>query len=135
MNCNYPVLSKSEESVAPWNQKDPPPISVDCSVSYSMSKSMPVLVGSYDVIDNRECFDNTNLIGEFNTDKNALGLPDLLAELHKLSEEKVSKLQDELALVYSPKAKAIVKKELEYYKRLSEASQGWIVDDLDVVSE
>lgn len=135
MKDNYPILSQSEEHIAPWNQKDPEPIQIDCCVSYCLSKSMPVTIKNYDVINGENSFDNTNFINEFNNDEKAFSLTSLLAELHNLSEEKISRLNDELTMMYSPEGKSVINKELEYYKNISRAAQGWIVDDLDVTME
>ena len=68
MKDNYPLLSQSEERMAPWNQKDPAPTQVDCCVSYCLSKSMPVTISNYDLIDDEPNFDNTNFIEEFEND-------------------------------------------------------------------
>lgn len=135
MKDNYPILSQSEEHIAPWNQKDPEPIQIDCCVSYCLSKSMPVTIKNYDVINGENSFDNTNFINEFNNDEKAFSLTSLLAELHNLSEEKISRLNDELTMMYSPESKNVINKELEYYKNISKAAQGWIIDDLDVTME
>ena len=135
MKDNYPILSQSEEHIAPWNQKDPEPIKVDCCVSYCLSKSMPVIIKNYDVIDGEESFDNTNFINEFNNDEKAFSLTSLLSELHRLSEEKINRLNDELTMMYSSEDKSVINKELEYYKNISKATQGWIIDDLDVTME
>lgn len=135
MKDNYPILSQSEEHIAPWNQKDPEPIQIDCCVSYCLSKSMPVTIKNYDVINGENSFDNTNFINEFNNDEKAFSLTSLLAELHNLSEEKISRLNDELTMMYSPEDKNVINKELEYYKNISKAAQGWIIDDLDVTME
>lgn len=135
MKDNYPILSQSEEHIAPWNQKDSEPIQIDCCVSYCLSKSMPVTIKNYDVINGENSFDNTNFINEFNNDEKAFSLTPLLAELHNLSEEKISILNDELTMMYSPEGKSVINKELEYYKNISKAAQGWIVDDLDVTME
>ena len=135
MKDNYPTLSQSEERIAPWNQKDPEPTQIDCCVSYCLSKSMPVTIKDYDVIDGENSFDNTNFIDEFNNDEKAFSLTSLLAELHNLSEEKINRLNDELTMMYSPEGKSVINKELEYYKNISKAAQGWIIDDLDVTME
>lgn len=135
MKDNYPILSQSEEHIAPWNQKDPEPIQIDCCVSYCLSKTIPVTIKNYDVIDGENSFDNTNFINEFNNDEKAFSLTSLLAELHNLSEEKISRLNDELTMMYSPEGKSVINKELEYYKNISKAAQGWIIDDLDVTME
>ena len=84
MKDNYPLLSQSEERMAPWNQKDPAPTQVDCCVSYCLSKSMPVTISNYDLIDDEPNFDNTNFIEEFENDNNALGILSLLTELQHL---------------------------------------------------
>lgn len=107
MKDNYPILSQSEERMAPWNQKDQEPIKVDCCVSYCLSKSMPVIIKNYDVIDGEESFDNTNFINEFNNDEKAFSLTSLLSELHHLSEEKINRLNDELTMMYSSEGKII----------------------------
>lgn len=135
MKDNYPTLSQSEERMAPWNQKDPEPIQIDCCVSYCLSKTIPVTIKNYDVINGENSFDNTNFINEFNNDEKAFSLTSLLAELHNLSEEKISRLNDELTMMYSPEGKSVINKELEYYKNISKAAQGWIVDDLDATME
>lgn len=135
MKDNYPTLSQSEERMAPWNQKDPEPIQIDCCVSYCLSKSMPVIIKNYDVIDGEKSFDNTNFINEFNNDEKAFSLTSLLTELHRLSEEKINKLNDELTMMYSPEGKSVINKELEYYKNISKATQGWTIDDLAVTME
>lgn len=135
MKDNYPILSQSEERMAPWNQKDQEPIKVDCCVSYCLSKSMPVTIKNYDVIDGQNNFDNTNLIEEFDNNNKVCSLDFLLAELHNLSQEKINRLEDELSITQTPTAKAIVQKELNHYKIISKATQGWIIDDLDVTME
>lgn len=135
MKDNCPLLSQSEEHIAPWNQKDPEPIQIDCCVSYCLSKSIPVTIKNYDVINGENSFDNTNFINEFNNDEKAFSLTSLLAELHNLSEEKISRLNDELTMMYSPEDKNVINKELEYYKNIFKATQGWIIDDLDVTME
>lgn len=135
MKDNYPILSQSEERMAPWNQKDQEPIKVDCCVSYCLSKSMPVTIKNYDIIDGEESFDNTNLIEEFDNNNKVCSLDFLLAELHNLSQEKINRLEDELSITQTPTAKAIVQKELNHYKIISKATQGWIIDDLDVTME
>lgn len=135
MKDNYPILSQSEEHIAPWNQKDPEPIQIDCCVSYCLSKSMPVTIKNYDVINGENNFDNTNFINEFNNDEKAFSLTSLLAELHNLSEEKINRLNDELTMMYSPEGKNVINKELGYYKNISKATQGWTIDDLDVTME
>ncbi len=135
MKDNYPILSQSEERMAPWNQKDQEPIKVDCCVSYCLSKSMPVTIKNYDVIDGQNNFDNTNLIEEFDNNNKVCSLDFLLAELHNLSQEKINRLEDELSITQTPTAKAIVQKELNHYKIISKATQGWTVDDLAVTME
>lgn len=135
MKDNYPILSQSEERMAPWNQKDQKPIKVDCCVSYCLSKSMPVTIKNYDVIDSQNNFDNTNLIEEFDNNNKVCSLDFLLAELHNLSQEKINRLEDELSITQTPTAKAIVQKELNHYKIISKATQGWTVDDLAVTME
>lgn len=135
MKDNYPILSQSEERMAPWNQKNPKPTQVDCCISYCLSKSMSVTIKNYDVIDGQNNFDNTNLIEEFDNNNKVCSLDFLLAELHNLSQEKINRLEDELSITQTPTAKAIVQKELNHYKIISKATQGWIIDDLDVTME
>lgn len=135
MKDNYPLLSQSEERIAPWNQRDPAPIQVDCCVSYCLSKSMPVTISNYDLIDDEPNFDNTNFIEEFENDNNAFGILSLLTELQHLSQEKINRLEDELSITHTPTAKAIVQKELNHYKNIYKATKDWVIDDLDVIKE
>lgn len=135
MKDNYPLLSQSEERIAPWNQKDPAPTQVDCCVSYCLSKSMPVTISNYDLIDDEPNFDNTNFIEEFENDNNTFGILSLLTELQHLSQEKINHLEDELSITPTPTAKAIVQKELTHYKNISKATKDWIIDDLDVIKD
>ena len=135
MNSNYPVLTSSQLTAAPWNEKENTPIKVDCCVSCCMSKSMPVEINNYNASDDNNRFSDTNFIEEFNVDSNAYSLLDLLVELHNLSEEMINRLEDELTLSHTPKAKAAIEKELKHYKAVSDASQDWMVDDFEVMKE
>lgn len=47
------MMSPSQQSMAPWNEKENKPIEVNCSVCYCMSKLMPVKIKNY----------NTELVG------------------------------------------------------------------------
>ena len=96
---------------------------------------MPVTIKNYDVIDGQNNFDNTNLIEEFDNNNKICSLDFLLAELHNLSQEKINRLEDELSITQTSTAKAIVQKELNHYKIISKATQGWTVDDLAVTME
>lgn len=125
MKDNCPILTQSEERRAPWNDKEPIPTEVDCTVCYCMSKSMPVVVENYN--------EDTNLVEEFKNDSQALGIPTLLSELNKLCREKIERLRDELRLTTLGKQKA--RKELEHCIEVLRASQGWIIDDLDVAQD
>lgn len=126
---------QSEESTAPWNQEELQPLDVDCCVSYCMSKTMTIPVKNYKDEGGSYDFSDTNLIDEF-SDSDALGLTYLLTELLRLSEEKITSLEDELNLTSSNnKAREQIQRELQHYKNVSKASKGWIVDDLDVEIE
>lgn len=116
---------QSEERVAPWNQEESLSVQIDCTVCYCMSKSMPIEVEDYD--------EGTNLIEEFEKNNYSQGIPTLLKELNKLCREKIERLRDELRLTTLGKKKA--RKELEHCIEVLRASQGWIVDDLDVCEE
>lgn len=136
MKDNYPILMQSEERNAPWNQKEPTPIDIDCCVSYCISKTMPVSVGSYEAIDGDNVnLENTNLIGEYNRDINAVGIPTLLCELRSLAKEKVERLKDEHHLTNNKTFKGKIEREIKYYESMIEASKGWTIDDLDVEKE
>lgn len=134
MKDNVPVLTQCQQKDAPWNQTDPEPIEVDCCVSYCMSKSMPITVKNYSDNDGKYSFEDTNFIDEF-SDSNAMGLTSLLAELLKLSEERVATLEDELTLTSSSATRKQIQREIMHYMNVSKASEGWIVDDLDVEIE
>lgn len=129
MKDNVPVLTQCQEKDAPWNQEDPAPVQIDCTVCYCMSKSMEVEV--------RNLGEDTNLIDEFVYDPHAMGIPTLLKELQKLCGEKLRSLKEEEGLratFFSAQTKA-VKKEQKYYKEVLKAAQGWVVDDLDVCKD
>lgn len=129
MKDNVPILTQCQEKNAPWNQEDPAPVQIDCTVCYCMSKSMPIEVKDYN--------ENTNLIEEFENDGYALGIPTLLKELEKLCKEKLRSLKDEESLKTSFFLSQVktIKKEEKYYKRILSAAQDWIEDDLDVCKD
>ena len=142
-------------SSCPWNQSDPKPVEVDCCVSYSLSKSMPVKVTDYKVSEeyesevddegHRYCnkiqendFDDTNFIEEFKNDSDAIGIPILLRELQNLCKEniEVRKRQIEITKnVDGYEFTKILEKDIQHYELLIKASEGWIVDELDVCQE
>lgn len=136
---------QSEVKDAPWNQKEPTPIEVECSVCYCMSKSMPVQVMNYETTEDvsgslydegtEYFFDDTNFIQEFNNDSEALGIPALLSELRKLAEEKKVKLMDEYNLTHSETTKIQIKKEIFHCNHIIVSATGWTVDDMDVIKE
>lgn len=129
MKDNVPILTQCQEKNAPWNQEDPAPVQIDCTVCYCMSKSMPIEVKDYN--------ENTNLIEEFENDGYALGIPTLLKELEKLCKEKLRSLKDEESLKTSFFLSQVktIKKEEKYYKRILSAAQDWIENDLDVCKD
>ena len=151
MKDNYPMGAAFNPS-APYNQSDPKPVEVDCCVSYSLSKSMPVKIQNYNVSEeyesdiddegHRYChkfeennFDETNFIDEFKNDNEAIGIPTLLKELQKLASERIADLHIEKCMYKGVRPKEEVLKELKHYQVILEASQGWVVDDLDVCQE
>lgn len=110
------------------------PIDVDCCVSYSISKSMPVKVVDHDERLGNDLSD-VNFIKEFNADPSTIGISGLLEELQKLAKLQVEKLRDEQHLTNSGKIRGIIKREIEYYEDVIKAAKDWIVDDMDVVPE
>lgn len=154
MSNNYPMGAEYNSS-CPWNQSDPKPVEVDCCVSYSLSKSMPVNVTDYNVSEDYESevddeghrycnkiqendFDNTNFIEEFKNDDEAIGIPTLLSYLEELSDEKIESLKEELNMM-KPSLGTLtehkIKKEIKHYESILKACKGWIVDELDVCQE
>lgn len=141
--------------LAPYNQSDPKPVKVDCCVSYSLSKSMPVNVTNYNISEgyesevddegHRYCnkiqendFDNTNFFEEFKNDDEAIGIPTLLKELRTLCKEAIDSYKatmDIITQVSSNENIKSMKKKIKHYELLIKASEGWIVDDLDVCQE
>lgn len=141
--------------LAPYNQSDPKPVKVDCCVSYSLSKSMPVNVTNYNISEgyesevddegHRYCnkiqendFDDTNFIEEFKNDDEAIGIPTLLIELRTLCQEAIDSYKatmDIITQVSSNENIKSMKKKIKHYELLIKASEGWIVDDLDVCQE
>ena len=132
MKDNYPPLMQSEEARAPWNEKEPTSTQVDCTVCYCISKSIPVEVHVHN-----DSFEDINFIEEFKNDNNALGIPALLQELQRLSEEKIEQLRTEgLMLDENDKGEEKrILKQLKYYQAVQKASEDWVVDDLDVCQE
>lgn len=154
MSNNYPMGAEYNPS-CPWNQAEPKPVKVDCCVSYSLSKSMPVNVTDYNVSEeyesevddegHRYCnkiqendFDNTNFIEEFKNDNEAIGIPTLLKELRTLCQETIDSCKATMGIITqvssSENIKAM-KKKIKHYECLIKASEGWIIDDLDVCQE
>lgn len=142
-------------SSCPWNQSDPKPVEVDCCVSYSLSKSMPVKVTDYKVSEeyesevddegHRYCnkiqendFDNTNFFEEFKNDDEAIGIPTLLKELRTLCQETIDSYKATMDIITQDSSDENIKsmkKKIKHYELLIKASEGWIVDDLDVCQE
>lgn len=137
---------------APYNQSDPKPVKVDCCISYSLSKSMPVNVTNYSVLEEYESevddeghrysnkiqendFDNTNFFEEFKNDDEAIGIPTLLKELQKLVKERVKELTDKFNLTKSYNLRQKIRKQINHYESILQATKDWIVDDLDVCQE
>lgn len=137
---------------APYNQSDPKPVKVDCCISYSLSKSMPVNVTNYSVLEEYESevddeghrysnkiqendFDNTNFFEEFKNDDEAIGIPTLLKELQKLVKERVKELTDKFNLTKSYNLRQKIRKQINHYESILQATKNWTVDDLDVCQE
>lgn len=151
MKDNYPMGAALDPS-APYNQSDPEPVEVDCCVSYSLSKSMPVKIQNYstseeyesDIDDEgqRYChkfqennFDDTNFIEEFKNDDTAFGIPALLTELQKLVKERVKELTDNFNLTKSYSVRQKIREQINHYESILQASKDWVVDELDVCQE
>lgn len=151
MKDNYPMGAASDPS-APYNQSDPKPVEVDCCVSYSLSKSMPVKIQNYSTSEeyesdmdddgHRYChkfqennFDDTNFIEEFNNDDTAFGIPALLTELQKLVKERVKELTDNFNLTKSYSVRQKIRKQINHYESILQASMDWTIDELDVCQE
>lgn len=151
MKDNYPMGAALDPS-APYNQSDPKPVEVDCCVSYSLSKSMPIKVHNYSVSEkyesdiddegHRYChklqennFDDTNFTEEFKNDNTAFGIPALLTELQKLVKERVKELTDNFNLTKSYSVRQKIREQVNHYESVLQASQNWIVDELDVCQE
>lgn len=151
MKDNYPMGAALDPS-APYNQSDPKPVEVDCCVSYSLSKSMLVKVQNYSVSEeyesdiddegHRYChkfkesnFDATNFIEEFKNDDTAIGIPTLLKELKKLSQEAIDLYKEKLGIISDKSYIELFKRKIKHYEYLIKSSEGWIVDELDVCQE
>ena len=135
MKDNCPPLMQSEEARAPWNEKEPTPMQIDCTVCYCISKSMPVNVVSHN--DNYPKFEDVNFVEEYKNDNNAIGIPTLLNELQRLSEEKIEQLRTE-GIMLDDNDKETEKKilcQIKHYQSILKASKDWVVDDLDVIKE
>lgn len=154
MKDNYPMGAALDPS-APYNQSDQNPVEVDCCVSYSLSKSMPVKVHNYSVSEeyesdiddegHRYCnkiqenhFDDTNFIDEFKNDSDALGIPTLLMELQNLCKETIEVCKRQIEMTKNVDGYEYIKileKDIQHYELLIKASEGWTIDELDVCQE
>lgn len=151
MKDNYPIGATLDPS-APYNQSDPEPVEVDCCVSYSLSKSMPVKVQNYSVSEEYESdidddghkychklqennFDDTNFIEEFKNDNAAIGIPTLLKELQNLVKERVKELIDKFNLTKSYNLRQKIRKQINHYESILQATKDWTIDELDVCQE
>lgn len=151
MKDNYPMGAALDPS-APYNQSDPEPVEVDCCVSYSLSKSMPIKIQNYSVSEeyesdiddegHRYChkfkennFDDTNFIEEFKNDNEAIDIPTLLKELQKLVKERVKELTDIFNLTKSYSVRQKIRKKINHYESILQASMDWTIDELDVCQE
>ena len=149
---NYPSNIDPRASYCPWNQSDSEPVEVDCCVSYSLSKSMPVKVQNYSVSEEYESdidddghkyyhklqennFDDTNFIEEFKNDNAAIGIPTLLKELQKLVKERVKELIDKFNLTKSYNLRQKIRKQINHYESILQATKDWTIDELDVCQE
>lgn len=149
-NYDYPLGADNEN--APWNQSAPDPIDVDCCVSYSLSKSMPISVSDYTIINEYDSdidddgrsiyaeydtpnFEDTDFEEDFRNDSYAMGIPELLNHLQNLCIEKIEKLQDEHSLATEKSTKDSIRRQIDSYSTILEASKGWSIDELCVVPE
>ena len=137
MKDNVPVLTQCQEKDAPWNQEDPAPVQIDCTVCYCMSRSMPVKVEHYSMEEGEPVFTDTNFIQEFVQDPCAFGIPTLLKVLVSLAKERIEKLKDIKTLKYVSKGfnERDVDSFIKFYQNVIKATEGWIVDDLDVCKD
>ena len=151
MKDNYPMEAALDPS-APYNQSDPKPVEVDCCISYSLSKSMPVKIQNYSTSEEYESdmddegrrychklqennFDDTNFTEEFKNDNTAFGIPALLTELQKLVKERVKELTDNFNLTKSYSVRQKIREQINHYESILQASKDWVVDELDVCQE
>lgn len=153
MKDNYPMGAALDPS-APYKQSDLKPVEVDCCVSYSLSKSMPVKIQNYSTSEEYESdidddghkychkfkennFDDTNFIEEFKNDDTAIGIPTLLKELQKLAEYKIEQLRTEGIMLdeNDKKDSKEVVKQIKYHQALIRAAEDWTIDELDVCQE
>jgi len=135
MKDNCPVMMQSEEARAPWNEKEPTPIQVDCTVCYCMSKSMPVNIVNHH--DNYSKYEDVNFIEEYKNDNHAIGIPTLLSELQRLCDEKIAQLRTE-GIMLEDNEKSLqnkIIKKIKHYQKVLKASEDWVIDDLDVINE
>lgn len=136
MKDNYPILMQSEERDAPWNEKEPIPIQVDCTVCYCISKSMPVEIVNHN--DNYPKFEDVNFIEEYKNDNHAMGIPTLLYELQNLCNKKITEIEDHLNganSYHSSSNYEALNTDLKHYIKVLKAAKDWVVDDLDVCQD
>lgn len=140
-NYDYPIGTDTPD--APWNDTSvhQDPVKADVMVSYSMSKSTVIETDDYieePIEDEDSCIavgcnlDNTNWEEAFNSDPNALGIPDLLSILEEHATVQYLIYKDALELNPNDKqAQRLVRK----YERIRKACQEWHVDEFIVERE
>lgn len=109
-NYNYPI--GTDNSYAPWNQKDNPEKEIEVTVSITLSKTVKIKVSDYEVVDSGKDED-----GEHFEDIDYSN-----CDLKKAVKEQITLPQN----AYT----RIIKK-----GKLYEDLKGWNVDDMEVILE
>lgn len=65
MKDNYPLLSQSEERIAPWNAKENMPKKVEVTVSITLSKTVEIEVTDYTATEEIDEDNNHNIIYDY----------------------------------------------------------------------
>lgn len=144
-NYNYPAGADTED--APWNKEVLEPVVVDCCVSYSLSKTMPIIVNNYSVStesdiekdDDRHShtrkfldyhFDDTDFVEEFKNDGSVLGIPELLDELKGLAWQRIETIKDTDAMTHEEQ-----RREIRDLEKIIKSAEGWQEDEVAVCPE
>lgn len=142
----YYPLGTEHDPNAPWNQKKPKPLNVNCYISCSLSKDVTVTTSDYiteewedyDIDTEGNCthtvevnYDYSNC--NFNEDyhREHYSIPELLKQLEVFLHSAIKDLEKSAPEITAGD-KATKKTQLRIYKQMLEDCKGWTLDEEEV---